>query len=288
MKRFFAAFLILITIYTPVLSFGDFDKAIEDSQEQKQNSPEEKKSKKSSTSPSSSSSLQDDAETSLVEFFLEIFAYLWLFNAEARYCPYPYSSPNTKYLVYNDFIPLEVENAETYSSPNRYWRFSLDTSAFWLKGLAIGNETKFNCMFYPLIGIYAENAFFYDHISGEETMGNVNLGLNVPIFQFNPLSLYCKLGWTKWYNDVTPLLKDSAFFLGFEFKSYPFKPVAIKWDAGWQFYENDAYVYDSDLQIGIMIDRFEIFSGWKYLETGTEKVDSTHWNGVSGGIRIHF
>ena len=283
MKKFFAAFLILISFYTPLSSFGDFDKAIEDSQEEKESSGEEKKSKSSS-----SSSFHDDAETSLAEFFIEIFAYLWLFNAEARYCPYPYSSPGSKYLVYNDFISLEAENAESYDSPNRYWRFSLDTSAFWLKGLSIGNETKFNCMFYPLIGIYAENAIFYDHVSGDGNMGNVHLGINLPVFQFNPLSLYCKLGWTKWYNDVTPILKDSAFFMGFEFKSYPFKPLALKWDLGWQFYANDVFVYDSDLQLGIMIDRFEIFSGWKYFETGTEDVDFTHWHGVSGGIRIHF
>ena len=282
MKKFILFVLITCSLCAPVMSFGAFDEAIEDSQQAKQKSSKNNKSEESSTSNNS------DAESSLVELFIEIFGYLWLINAEARYCPYPYSSADSKYLTYNDFIPVEQSENEDYSSPNRCFRFSADTSFLWLKDLAIGNETSFDCMFYPLIGFYARNILLYDHIHNDGSMGNIHLGAIIPIFQTNPLSAYMKAGWTKWYNDVTPLLKESAFFFGFELKSYPFKPLAVKWNFGWQFYENDVFVLDSDLQAGIMLDRFEIFAGWRYLETGTENADSTCWHGTSSGIRIHF
>lgn len=282
MKKFIAFILITFSLYSPVMAFGDFDKAIESSQQEKSKSSEKKESKKSS-SPDNS-----DAEASLIELIAEIFAYIWLFNAQARYCPYPYSFPGSKYLTYNDYISIEQAENGDFSSPNRTFRFSADTSFVWLKGLAVGNESRFDCMLYPLIGLYARNLLLYDHLNNEGSMGNVHLGAVIPVFQTNILSAYLKAGWAKWYKDVTPMIKESAFFLGLEAKSYPFKPLALKWNCGWQFFENDVFVFDSDLQAGIMTGRFEIFAGWRYLETGTEKIDSTGWHGVSSGIRIHF
>ena len=283
MKRILSLVLAVLCLCQPICAFGAFDEAIEDSQEKKETHKEESKPKKNSPN----SSARDSAEGSLIQFFAEIFAYVWIINAYARYYPYPYSYNGTKYVAY-DGISADSADFDDFASPLRRQRFSFDSSLVYLKGLAVGNESNFDCMLYPLIGFYAKNLILFDHIHNEGNMGNINLGANLPIFQTNFLSLYLKFGWSRWYNEVTPLLKDNAFFLGGELKSYPFKPLSLKWTFGWQFYENDIFVYDSDLQAGILINRLEIFAGWKYLRTGTTNSDSSHWNGFDSGIRVHF
>ena len=297
MKKILSVILAFLCLASPLSSYGAFDSAVESAKEKDTDSNESEKSHGSSASSSQS----DSAESSLAQFFAEIFAYLWLFNIYARYCPYPYSDDSTKYLVYADFgsdsndteIPPDVE---TFPVPERTrkHRFSLDTSAVWLKELGIGNETRFDSMLFPVVGLYAKNFILYDHIHNEGSMGNVNLGINFPLFQTNPLSLSVKIGWARWYNDVTQILKDGAFVLGAEWKSYPFKPLTLRWDIDWQIFPDsdgdvsDVYVFNSDVQMGIMIERFEVFAGWKYMSTGTGNSDSAHWHGVNTGIRMHF
>ena len=284
MKKILAVVLAFLCLVSPVFSFGDFDSAVENSQKEKP-----KESGKSKESSSSVSSSHDSAEGSLVEFFAEIFAYIWLINFYARYYPYPYSYDETKYLSYKDFTSNGFESeSEAYTTPLRLQRFSLDTSFVWLKELGIGNESNFDCMIFPVIGLYAKNLILFDHIHGEGNMGNVHAGINFPLFQTNPLSLYLKFGWSRWYNDITPLLRENAFVFGGEFKSFPFKPLTLRWSFDWQFYDNDLYVFDSDLQAGLMFERYEFFAGWKYLETGTEDSSSADWNGINCGIRMHF
>ncbi|WP_407425557.1 hypothetical protein [Treponema sp.] len=289
MKKILAVILAFICITSPFFSYGAFDSAVEKSQNEKSKQDEKPKESNSKKESSSSASSADSAEASLVEFFFELFAYVWLINFYARYYPYPYSYDDTKYLSYKDLMSDDFESdLQTATTPLRFYRFSLDTSFVWLKELGIGNESNFDCMIFPVIGLYAKNLILFDHIHGEGNMGNIQAGINFPVFQTNPLSLYLKFGWSRWYNDITPLLRDNAFVFGGEVKSFPFKPVTLRWKFDWQFYDNDLYVFDSDLLAGVMLDRYEIFAGWKYLETGTQKSDSTEWNGLNCGIRIHF
>lgn len=284
MKRILSLILAILCICQPICAFVAFDEAIENSQEKPRESE-----KKAENKNNSSLSAQNDAEGSLVELFIELFAYVWLINFSARYYPYPYSSSGTKYLAYTGFASESDEDEFAYSpTPLRRQRFSLDTSFVYLKELAIGNESDFNCMLFPCVGFYAKNLVLYDHIHNEGNMGNILLGGIIPIFQTNPLSAYLKVGWTKWYNDTHPILKDGGFDLGMELKSYPFKPLCLRWDFDYEMYENDVFVFDSDLQAGIMLDRLEVFAGWKYLSTGTEGAGSEHWNGCTCGVRLHF
>lgn len=281
MKKLISLNIVFLLSLCRIFSFGSFDDAIESSRTP-ESEQEEDSHKKTEPSSSSSTSSGEDLCSSLAgdicgpfceagcQTCTEVLVDTWLEYQTMNYPPYPHAKD----------VPA-----------SRKQRFSVSTSFLWLKDLGIGNISSFNCMLYPLIGVFAENLFLYDNINHEGNMGNVTAGLQIPVMQISFADLFIRAGCTRWYNDTHPLLKDFSFLFGVEYRLLPpVKPVTVRARAEWQFFDDDVYIFEGDVEAGVFIQRAEVFAGWKHLCVGNTRAKSTtdNWDGISSGVRIHF
>ncbi len=283
MKKFFAILTIIFSLANPIFAFGDFDSAVEDAhKDSKKETPKKSPKKPSSSTDSSKSSYDNDGSTSeLIVTILEAIPMIWLINASAKYSPYPYSTDECNYLKY-----------ESSSDQLRKYRLSLDSSYTYLKELGYGNTSSVDCMLYPLIGFYAENTVLFDseNENSKDHMGNIRVTGQTPLFQTDPLSLYIRAGWGRWYGETTPYLKSNGFIFGVELKSYIIKPISLRFKADWQSFSENISIFDCDAQAGIILKRLEVFGGYKYMEVKNSETErkTGEWKGFSSGLRLHL
>ena len=217
------------------------------------------------------------------EIFVELLAYLWLHNLEVRYAPYPYCYDGERFLVWESFDDF-------YSGEFRLRRFSLDSAAVWFDDLGIGNETRIECMFLPFLGIRTENLLLCETKFNPDISGNLRTSMQVPLIQTNPLCCYIDMGAAFWYGDVHPLLNDGGFLLGMEFRSYPFKPLALRLRLEWQLFDDDVDIFNLNLETGFLFGRWEFFAGWKNMSVSNSTRDEPEYtqNGISTGVRLYW
>lgn len=262
--------IIAFLTFSKAIAFGSFDEAVENSRDKESENDSQKAEK---TDPSTSSSASSDFCGSLCEAGCEICSDIglefWAENLKFTYGSYPYSDD---------------------ASRDRKQRFSVSSSFLWLKDLGIGNISSFNCMLVPFAGLFAENLFLYDNINKEGSMGNVTAGLQIPLVQFSSTDLFIRAGCTKWYNEAHSLLKKVSFLGGLELRIFPVEPLAFRTRLEWQFFKDNVYIFDCEMEAGFLINRAELFAGWKHLSIGNSSSNSStdNWNGISSGLRIHF
>lgn len=255
---------------------GEFSSAVESSRSETEAQEEEK------TVSTSSSESEDN---SLIVFLAKIAGVFWYYNNfTVRYTSFPYKYENLTYMKW-----AETEtNPEAKTKSNRY---SASDSFFYLADLGTGNEFCFEGLFFPIIGPYFENLVISEQDNFfDETYGNIRLGAQLSILQSNLITITGIVQWSRWYGNISEVLKSSGLALGMDFRFYPLKPLGFQWKFCWQEFDKNVYLRDSLLSAGIFLQRYEIFAGWKLLEVGnSEKLKPTkNWNGISAGCRVYF
>lgn len=286
MKKFFKfyrtnfIYLLFIAIFftsrlQPAFS-GEFSSAVESSRSETEAQEEEK------TVSTSSSESEDN---SLIVFLAKIAGFFWYYNNfTVRYTSFPYKYENLTYMKW-----AETEtNPEAKTKSNRY---SASDSFFYLADLGTGNEFCFEGLFFPIIGPYFENLVISEQDNFfDETYGNIRLGAQLSILQSNLITITGIVQWSRWYGNISEVLKSSGLALGMDFRFYPLKPLGFQWKFCCQEFAENVYLRDSLLSAGIFLQRYEIFVGWKLLEVGnSENLKPTKtWNGISAGCRVYF
>ena len=285
MKKILTLLIILSLCLTSAFSYGAFDDAVDDSRKKNNSSERNKKTEPSESTSTSSSSAESACCEALCQICSSEMLTIWFYNMEANYLPYPYYNSSNKYIHYKS-----ESNTSKYDSMGRKVRLSLDSSFVWLKDLGIGNNSSFNCMIFPLVGLFGENLLLHDHIHDEGNMGTIKLGAQIPVIQSTPISILLKAGWTTWYGETDSFLKKNVMIIGVELMSYPVQPLALRCKFDWQFFPENIYILDTDIQAGICINRAEIFAGWKHINLGNrDAANQSHgWSGINSGIRLYF
>lgn len=225
--------------------------------------------------------------------------YMWANTA--GFTDYPYSDPKyNDYIVHGTLEALRPEFPASQFDCN-YSRFSLGTSLVYLNDFGIGNETQFEGFFFSYIGPFLENLALYDFNKGSQDFDskgfrdNIKLGGQISVLQSNILSASFVAQASAWYGNGLPESKCENFMgwgcnLGGFFRSYPIKPLVLEYKFGWQLYSHGFRVFESDLHLGVMLKRFEIFASWKVLDFSnySEKEHYKRYDGASLGTRIYF
>ena len=167
-------------------------------------------------------------------------------------------------------------------------RFSLGTSLVYLNELGIGNESTFEGLFFPYFGPYFENLALY---SREGFCDNIKLGGQLSLLQTNLLSINFLALYTSWFGQGMEDFRN-GYGLGLVLRSYPIKPLVVEWKFNFQNYSHDFEVFESNLQAGFMLSRYEFFAAWKVLSfSNTSKNNACHFGNFHGftiGTRVYF
>ena len=224
MKKFFKfyrtnfiSFLFIAIFFTSQLQpafSGEFSSAVESSRSETEAQDEEK------TVSTSSSESEDN---SLIVFLAKIAGVFWYYNNfTVRYTSFPYKYENLTYMKW-----AETEtNPEAKTKSNRY---SASDSFFYLADLGTGNEFCFEGLFFPIIGPYFENLVISEQDNFfDETYGNIRLGAQLSILQSNLITITGIVQWSRWYGNISEVLKSSGLALGMDFRFYPLKPLGFR------------------------------------------------------------
>ncbi len=191
-----------------------------------------------------------------------------------------------------------LEDLFSYSDPGYCSnRFSIDSSFVWLNEIGLGVETRFEGLFFPYFGPYFENMalgnaqegdFFFNKKGFRD---NLKLGGQVSLLQTNFISANFLLAYTNWFGDGFDSF-NNGIYAGFLFRSYPVKPLVFEWKFGWQVFSSDLKIFGSDLQVGVMAGKTELFAAWKVLSFDYDG-DDFYWHmgnfhGLSLGFRRYF
>ena len=223
--------------------------------------------------------------------FEDLISLLWLVNnGLVTFEQYPYANDD-KYLHFD--VSKEDDK-------NRFYRYSLSSGIFWLPEFSSGIETVFEGYIFKMFGPYFENTVFGDlsattapfSVNYNSVYGNFKIGGQFAIVQSNPLSFSIYMQWVRWYGITgQPWSNDkNGLTLGFNMRSYPFKPLTLEWKFGAEVMNpsEDTFI-ESDLKAGIMINRMEIYLAWKYrCYYMNETIFVKESNGLSSGLRVYF
>ena len=288
----FTLSLTLLTVPLQNLHSGEFASSVENAR-----TPEQEKTTPEKSISSNTTTASSDSDSGLFEFLVEMIALGWVLNNfPVKYTSYPYKYDSPKYLNWNSKITEELNDAlaavtDEPQPETRRYRYSLSDSFFYLGDLGTGNEFCFEGLFFPVIGPYFENLALTEQDGWfHNTYGNIRLGGQLALISSNIFSATGIIQWSRWYGNTSEILKSNGLSLGMDLRSYPIKPICLQWKFSWQTFTEDVYIYDSLLSAGILIDRLEIFAGWKVLEVGNteHKSLSKTWQGASAGCRLYF
>ena len=211
---------------------------------------------------------------------------------EVCWYDYPYQTNGNLSFFNGKYVVDTTEQGWLYSNKSR---FSLDSSALCLHGFGFGNETRFEGLVFSLAGLCVENLVVKDFgknawsSDGNDLADNLKIGLQLSIIQTDFLSASLLIQYSKWYGtNMNSLYRGCG--ASFILRSYPVKPIVLEWKVGWQNYHGHFRVYESDLHLGVMLNRFEIFAAWKTLDFSKREkfpnLDDVH--GISLGVRTYF
>lgn len=289
-------FSLFASFTTP--AFADIDSfkdSVEDANEDSEESPKENENKKTRTRekdppPSANKkwrerdtddrNYQNKTNNTASELLLEICCGAWILNNfYVSFEPYPYANDG-KYICYN------LDN--TILPNTQFYRFSISTSGVYVPDIGYGNESVFEGYFYKCFGPLVENTVYRD---AEEMTGDIKVGGQLALFQTSPFSLSVFMQWSHWYGELTTTFPSSGIAFGLHVRSFPFKPLVLEWRFGGQTFGDDyACLMESDLQIGAMIGRFELFCAWKNISvlSSSMKTKYNESNGITAGAKIYF
>lgn len=230
-------------------------------------------------------------------------AYYWMNSVQ--FLDYPYQETGEDYPG-DEKLPGEgnyimrgnFEDLFTHSDPGYCSnRFSIDTSFVWLNEIGLGAESRFEGLFFPYFGPYFENMALCNFQEGDFRFNekgfrdNLKLGGQLSLFQSNFISATFLLAYTNWFGDSFDDYNNGVY-AGALLRSYPVKPLVLEWKFGWQFYSGDFNVFESNLQVGAMAGKTELFAAWKVLSFDYDG-DDFYWHmgnfhGLTLGFRRYF
>ena len=219
----------------------------------------------------------------IFDIIFEICDQIWIFShINADYDIAPYANRSS----YIDF------KAEEWQA-EKFFRYTFETGAFFFpKELTVGNESRIEGITYKFFGPVFENTVFTSLKPAANKKfwleGNLRLGGQLNLLNFNMLNIALNMQWTHWYGSKT----IDGMCMGFTFRSYPAKPVLLEWRTNWQAYiSEDEYndfstYYESHLELGIMISKqTEVYGAWKYV---IDRYNDIIKNGVAAGVKLHL
>lgn len=237
--------------------------------------------------PGNTKNNEDDDDSTftqiLFEIIFDICDQIWIFShINADYDIAPYANRSS----YIDF------KAEEWQA-EKFFRYTFETGAFFFpKDLTVGNESRIEGITYKFFGPVFENTVFTNlKLSSNKKSwleGNLRLGGQLNLLNFNMLNIALNMQWTHWYGSKT----IDGMCIGFTFRSYPAKPVLLEWRTNWQAYiSEDEYndfstYYESHLELGIMTSKqTEVYGAWKYVN---DRYNDKIKNGVATGVKLHL
>lgn len=286
MKRIFTCGMLLSLLLSssPLFASAAFDSAVEASRTPGGSSSAKSKESSggASSSATSSSGVNGESEDPTL-MLLQLLGILWLHNLGVRYAPYPYSFDGERALVWDMHDNLRDGEFKIH-------RYAVETAFVCMEELGVGNQTRFEGMFLPFLGLYAENLLLCQTSCNPDLSGNAGLALRLPFFQTNPLSLYMDAGAAIWYGDVHCILREPAFLLGLELRSYPFKPLTLRLRLEAQGYDDDVDLTFFELEAGLMFNRWEVFIASHTLTVANAEQDepTADWASIVCGVRLYF
>ena len=249
---------------------------------------ESEKSQKPNRPGSSDSRKNRDDDTTIGSIFFdilfEIFDQIWIFshiNADYDYAPYASR---------DSYIDFKSDEDDV----DKFYRYTFETGLFFFpQDLTIGNESRIEGITYKFFGPVFENTIFTDlrtisNASRPWLQGNLRLGGQLNLVNFNVINIAFNLQWTHWYG----LANIDGMCLGFTLRSYPIEPLLIEWRVNWQDYIsvekcNDFSAYfESHLELGFMTGKVsEVYAAWKYIN---DRYYGIRKNGFATGVKIHL
>lgn len=222
--------------------------------------------------PASSGS---DGNTAFGEFFVELVSYLWAIdNLYTTYGPYPY--------VPDGYIRWADDGGRPAPGRRNSW-YSVDAEGFYLSGFGAGAWTRLEGYAWRFFGPYAEAWLLSD---GAAFQGGGRVGVLFSIFQTQAFSLSLYSQW----NQLFGALERTGATVGLELRSYPFRPLSLRWRGGAQLFEGFKIV-ESELSAGLVYGPWEPYFGWRWWSLGNGGSNPTplaEYGGFSVGLRRHL
>ena len=237
--------------------------------------------------PGNTKNNEDDNDSTftqiLFEIIFDICDQIWIFShMNADYDIAPFATRSS-------YIDFKEESWQT----EKFYRYTFETGAFFFpKDLTVGNESRIEGITYKFFGPVFENTVFTSLKPAANKKfwleGNLRLGGQLNLLNFNMLNIALNMQWTHWYGSKT----IDGMCMGFTFRSYPVKPVLLEWRTNWQAYiSEDEYndfstYYESHLELGIMTSKqTEVYGAWKYVN---DRYNDIIKNGVAAGVKLHL
>ncbi|MBP5174677.1 MAG: hypothetical protein ILP07_02040 [Treponema sp.] len=237
------------------------------------------------------------SSSTFLDILTEIFVELWfLNNFMVNFDDYPYASEG-KYLTFDtDMDTTFSGNAEAH-----WYRFALDNSCYCYPGLYAGTEFRFEGMiwkfFGPIFEIDLSNIVDLNNndeddedsaITFQSPDFGIQLGIEMSIFQSNPLSLFWTIGWSRLQTGGN---RYDGLFAQLIARSYPVRPVLREWRGTLISMSNsdktkDFFLLESHLEVGVMVvGPLEVFAAWRYLSSESLEYRGS---GFDVGARYHL
>lgn len=278
----FLAFLLLILLAPLRLyaDLGDFQQDVEQTEDQADDSDEIANGDQDSDEDNDDEYSDEDDDGSIIgQILFEIFKFVWVLNnTTTTYGAYPYSP--TGYISWaepaDDYYGLDYVTTGYRSS----W-FALDSEAIYLDGLGFGSWATLRGHFYRFFGPYLDSWVISD---GSDLFYGLRVGGSLSLFQSDPFSMSVFAQWVSWNG----ILDREGANIGVELRSFPGRPLALQYRLGYQFF-GSFHMLESDAQLGILFNRFEIFGGYRWWGLLTTSGDLTSdYGGPEFGVRLHF
>jgi hypothetical protein len=267
--------LFLLTPAPLFADLSDFQEDVEDTREQSEE--ERRENSRDEDYREEDREPEDGGGSILGQIILEILQFIWVTNnTTTTYGDYPYSP--TGYINWAQRDP--VYGGMMTTGYRDQW-FAIDAQGVYLEGLGFGAWSTFRGHFYRFFGPYIDAWSITD---GEEDFYGFRLGGSVALFQSDPFSLSALIQYDRWGG----VLDEEGLLLGIELRSYPFRPVGLQYRASAQLFGGFTVV-ESDVQLGIILSRYELFGGYRWWGLTTSGGELTNqYRGPVAGIRIHF
>ncbi len=314
MKKIIITVIIFLTISNWNIleinaALNDFKKDYEKEESGKAKTSGEKSD--DSTGSDSSKSYSDSNQTEdcfsqVIGDFCTGFFLSWItLNYHLKYAYYPYQTKDTNNFIYY-FLPddtvktgedavinpqPEIKQNESSSftgwlnhgipGKSKDFYFAFDAGGQYAFGNGSGAFLALSGKIFKFIGPLIEVKRIWD---GKDYLGQYAFGVNFPLCQFSGFmpDIYIQKIFLK------GVLDRSGIGYGFILNSFPVKPLSFMIRIGMQSYGNikgqkygSMDFYDYEARIGFLINRYELFAGYKHL-----KAERTTLEGPVMGIRI--
>jgi len=294
---------LILTLTLVFMTAGLFAKGFNDAVEENRRPAEPSYNRRPvSESTSSSNSCFDSFFDAFCDSFCDAFCEvctteivsMWAsLMSMTRFRAYPYANGND-YIWFSSTTGADGLPEAAPIGTDKFSRWSVSDSPFYMndKDWGWGNDIRFEGVV-MCVGPYFELMTF-DSKDADDSQklsnGNLRLGGQFALFQSDPFSAALICQWSHWYGDARTDFRKNGVDYGFQIQSYPFNPFHLDWRFLIGSFEDDLLIYDSVATIGIMVNRFELMAGWKYIKVtnSNDEGSKTEWNGITAGARIYF